>query len=172
MMSQNLLIKNPTFNEQFYGWDYGVYSSKKIERPVAVFDSIKSGQDDNAALSVNIKRNFARGNAKQIYLIQDRIKLKKNKKYKVSFYVKSNVEKDKISVSIGSGSAANGRVLKTKKIPFKGDGSWKKLELPFVAKNWNDKKEVDFKNAAVYFGFNFRDGEYQIDNVIVEQVKK
>ena len=82
------------------------------------------------------------------------------------------MEKDKISVSIGSGSAANGRVLKSEKLSFKGDGTWQKVTLPFVAKNWNPKREVDFKNAAVYFGFNFRDGEYQIDNVVVEQVKK
>lgn len=172
MMSQNLLIKNPTFKEQFYGWDYGVYGSKKNERPIASFAPIRSGKDDNSALSVQIERNFSRGDSKQIYLIQDRIKLKKNKNYKVSFYIKSNVLKDKLSVSIGSGSAANGRILKTKEIIFKGDGSWKKIELPFIAKNWNEKKEVDFKNAALYFGFNFRDGEYQIDNVKVERVKK
>ena len=172
MMSQNLLIKNPTFKGQFYGWDYGVHSKRKIERPIAKYEAISPGQDDNAALAVNIERSFARGQAHQVYLIQDRIKLKKNKNYKVTFFVKSTVPDDKIYVSVGSGSAANGSTLRREKMSFKGDGTWKKLTFKFTAKNWNKKKIVDFKNAAVFFGFNFREGEYQIDNIKVELDKK
>ena len=42
MSSQNLLIKNTSFEEKLYGWDYGVSGSKKFDRPIAKFVTIKN----------------------------------------------------------------------------------------------------------------------------------
>lgn len=171
VFSQNLLIKNTSFEEELYGWDYGVSGSKKFDRPIAKFATIDNARGTEAALNINIEKSFPRGTANQVYLVQDRLKLKKGKKYSLSFYVKSSVGEDQIRVSIGSGSAANGRKAMVEKITFMGDNKWKKISRKFVAKSLDSKKEVEFKNAAIYFGFNFRDGEYQIDKVKVERIK-
>ena len=174
MISQNLLIKNTSFDNDIdlYGWDYGTYGRVKIEKTKASYKIVEdSSDDDNHAVEVSIERSYRRGDPKQVYLIQDRLKLKKKKKYRVTFYVKSTVLEDEVYVSIGSGSAANGRLLKDKKLKFKGDGKWKRLTMTFVAKNTDKKRPTDFKNAAVYFGFNYRKGKYLIDNVKVEEFK-
>lgn len=171
MFSQNLLIKNTSFEEELYGWDYGVSGNKKFDRPIAKFVTIKNGRGTESALSIRVEKSFPTGTTNQVYLVQDRLRLKKGKKYSLSFYIKSAVTEDEVSVSVGSGSAANGRKSMSQKISFLGNNKWQKISLIFIASNLNPKNEVEFKNAAIYFGFNFRDGEYQIDEVNVERVK-
>lgn len=171
MSSQNLLIKNTSFEEKLYGWDYGVSGSKKFDRPIAKFVTIKNGRGTESALSIRVEKSFPTGTANQVYLVQDRLKLKKGKKYSLCFYIKSAVTEDEVFVSVGSGSASNGQKSMLQKISFLGDNKWQKISLTFIASNLNPNNKVDFKNAAIYFGFNFRDGEYQIDEVNVERIK-
>ena len=172
IVSQNLLIKNTSFEEELFGWDYDVYTGSNKKRPKASFVTVKPGKDGKSALSVRVEKHIPKGHPYKVYLIQDRLKLKKGKSYKVTFYAKSSVEQDKIYIAVGSGSITNERRLMERNMHFLGNNQWQELSYTFIAENKIDKKPVDFKNSAIYFGFNFRQGEYLIDNVRVERVKK
>jgi|GEM_PF-3615535 len=178
IFSQNLLIKNTSFEKGLMGWDYGSYGLHNGRGSEASYTIVKPGKNSPSAVKIEVTKSIAKTSdavamASRIYLVQDRIVLKKGKMYKVTFYVKSGVIKDRIYFAVGSGAASNDRKLVEKIIAFHGNNEWQELSYTFKASTAiNSERPVNFKNAAVYFGFDLRYGDFFLDEVTVERVKK
>lgn len=177
IFSQNLLIKNTSFEKALMGWDYGSYGMHNGRGSEASYTIVKPGKNSPSAVKIEVTKSIAKSSdavsmASRVYLVQDRIALKKGKMYKVTFYVKSRVIRDRIYFAVGSGSASNDRKLVEKIIPFNGNNEWQEISHTFKAYNMNSERPVNFKNAAVYFGFDLRYGDFFLDEVTVERVKK
>lgn len=170
VLSQNSLIKNGSFKKKLTSWNYGVHSNENIETLEASFVITDPGKEDKSSLRVRVSNSFPYQGVEKIYLSQDGIKLKKRKTYRVSFYVKSKIKRDQIYVGLGSASSA--RKFSEMNKFFLGNNEWQKLTYTFSDISINYQKSAEYENLVIYFGFNLRDGDYFIDDINVEQVKK
>ncbi len=169
VFSQNLLVTtNTSFKEGTSGWEHGVTSIGDTV-PVADFELVDSGQDDDKALQVKVKVPGDKQFPNQVYLKTSGIKLKKKKKYRLQFYVKSTEYADKVSVTLASGSVENLAILETREIKYKGDDQWIKVSFTFLCKP--GVKSVDYKDLSLYLGFNSRFGKFYVDNFQILPMK-
>ncbi len=168
-----IAIENHSFEYDLNTWDTGVWGNEKDE-PIAFFDTHDSGQEGSSSLKVTVKRNSKEKNGDQIFVKKNGFKLKKGKKYKITFWAKSKAFKDKIMFRVYSdkdtGSSKPWCAVLDKTFEFKSNGKWKKLSYIFTAEPYYDNINVDYKNLAILFGFDKRKGTYLVDNVSLERL--
>ena len=170
LFSQEVIKSNPSFINEFNGWNYGVnLDNHDFHVQDAAFSIVKESNDnDGASCKVKVKISTTSENLNDVYLQNKSIELKKNKIYRICFYVKSDFLKDKVQVSIGSGELSNARYLTTREQKFIGDGSWKKISFTF--KVTKDKKGLDYDNLFFMIGFNHRFGEFYVDDFSMNRI--
>lgn len=165
-------INNNSFKSDLAGWDTVVWGND-FDQPKAFFDISNNGQDDTKALKVSVRKNSKDKKGDQIFVKQNGFRLKKGKKYTISFWVKSRAFDDDIMVRIFSapdtGSDKPWAAVLDKVFEYDGNGSWQKITHTFTAEAIYDT-DPDFKNLAILLGFDRRMGTYLVDNVRLERL--
>ena len=171
--SQNLIEDNSSFKEGISGWDVGVWGSDK-GKPVADISVDDDGHNDNSAIKVKVKQNTKGGKGDQVFVKYPHVQLKKNKRYEISFWIKSKFYDDEVLLTIYSaedtGSSDKWGAVVDRGFPFTGDGKWHKISHTFEVTGLYDMP-VDHKNLCVFFGFDKRKGTFWLDDVSLERVK-
>ena len=162
--SQNFISDNSSFKKGLSSWQFGVASNTN-DTPDAEFEVVEEGQDDDSSCKVKVRINTESFNYNDAYLMYKGIPVKKGKKYRVAFYVKSNRPKDKVMVTIGSGSAPNIQILEDREQAFVGNSEWQKISFAFQASK--NRNNVNFKDLSLFVGFNYRFGTFYVDNFSV-----
>jgi len=145
--------------------------------PDAKFSFSNIGHNDDSCLKVFVRQNTDDNTASKASLDVFGVSLTKNKKYKLSYYIKSRSLKDKIAIVFYSAQSTGGKVSQftpmiTKTMEFKGDGKWTKQEVIFKAVKKNKAgKPLDLKHLALGFGFNTRRGTFYLDDIKIQEVK-
>lgn len=170
---KNVPIENNSFEYGLDSWDTGVWGDEADE-PSALFDIYDSGQEGSKCLKVSIRKNSKDKNGDQVFLKKNGFKLKKNKSYKITFWVKSKAYNDEIVFRVYSGEDTGSSkpwcAVLDKTFEFKGNGKWRKISHTFTAEPFYDNLNVDYKNLALLFGFDKRMGTYLIDNISLERL--
>lgn len=165
-------LVNHSFKSDLSGWDTVVWGND-LDQPRAFFDISTQGQDDSKALKVSIRQNSKNKKGDQIFVKQNGIKLKKGKKYTISFWVKSRAFDDDIMVRVFSapdtGSDKPWAAVLDKTIEYDGNGNWQKITHTFTAEAIYET-DPDFKNLAILLGFDRRMGTYLVDNIQLERL--
>jgi len=145
-------------------------------KPDAKFSFTNVGHNDNSCLKTYIKKNTSDNIASKASLDIFGISLIKNKKYKLSYYIKSRSQKDKIEVTIYSSNKTGGKISKFTPLlitnkEFNGNGKWIKQEIIFTATKKNNSGQLlDVKHLGIGFGFNTRKGTFYFDDIKLEQI--
>jgi len=168
VFSQNLMEKNTSFLSGFSNWKYGV-TGPVDNTPVADFSIVEEGHEGGNACEIKIKIPGDATRLNDVYLQYKGVPIKKGKKYRVAFFIKTTEYTDDILVTLGSGSSPEIEVLEERLMKFKGDNQWHKISFTFIAKK--TRKNVDFKNLSLFLGFNHRFGKFTVDNFSIENIK-
>lgn len=161
MFSQELLLNNASFQKGLASWQFGVASYDE-DMPDAEFEVVNEGYKDESACKIKVKISTQSENYNDVYLMYRGLKMKKGKKYRIAFRIKTNKREDKVQVSLGSGTPPDIQVLESRTMKFGGDNSWKDISFTFVANK--NKPNVDFKDMSLFIGFNHRFGTFYVDN--------
>ena len=165
--SQNLITNNASFESGLTGWEYGV-ASYDGDTPDASFETISEGYNGEGACEVKVKISTSSGNLNEAYLMSKGIKVKKGKKYRVGFRIKSSRRDDKVMVSVGSGTQSDLRIMKDRLMKFVGDNTWRHISFTFEANK--EQADVDFKNMLLLIGFNHRFGTFYVDDFSIKPI--
>ena len=161
VFSQELITNNASFQKGLASWQFGVASYDE-DTPDAEFEIVNEGYEDESACKIKVKISTQSENFNDAYLMYKGLKMKKGKKYRIAFRIKSNTSSDKVKVSFGSGTPPDIQILESRTMKFKGDNSWKDISFTFLASK--DKSNVDFKDMSLFLGFNHRFGTFYVDN--------
>ncbi|GAB1857511.1 hypothetical protein MHTCC0001_23470 [Flavobacteriaceae bacterium MHTCC 0001] len=170
--SQNKLQSSGSFKEGLNTWQYGIWGegNDEPEGYITFQDSGKDAQGGCAKIEVT-KPSISPNKA---VLTSLGVRLAEGKKYKLSFWVKSNTKKASIHVMLysnyQSGSSQPWSSITTRFLPIKGDGAWEKIEMDFTAKAENENTPLDFNAIALSLGFSKYEGTYYVDQVNVEEL--
>jgi len=166
VFSQELISKNPSFQNGLTDWEYGVASlDGGNDVPDAEFTVLNEGHNDSSGCKVKVKISTDSGNLNDVYLVKRSLVLKKGKKYRVRFYIKSNTREDKITTSIGSGTVPDLVLFTNREMKFVGDNEWQKISFTFELPK--SKDNMNYKDLMLMIGFNHRFGEFFVDNFSV-----
>ncbi len=168
VFSQNLMQKNVSFLSGFSNWKYGATSADD-NVPVADFAVVEDGYEGKKACEVKVKIPGDVTKYNDVFLQYQGVPIKKGKKYRVIFHVKTTEYNDDVLVTIGSGSSPKIEVLEERLLKFKGDNKWHKISFTFVAKK--TRKNVDFKDLSLFVGFNHRFGKFIVDEFSIVNIK-
>lgn len=161
VFSQEIISTNPSFEDGLSAWQFGVASYDE-DTPDAEFEVVGEGYKDESACKVKIRISTQSDNLNDAYLMYRGLKMKKGKKYRISFRIKSNTRDDKVLVSFGSGTPPDIQIMESRTMKFVGDNSWKDISYTFQVKK--DQTNVDFKDLSLFVGFNHRFGTFYVDD--------
>lgn len=161
VFSQEQLTSNASFEKGLASWQFGVASYDE-DMPDAEFEVVNEGYKDDSACKIKVKISTQSENYNDVYLMYRGLKMKKGKKYRISFRIKSNKREDKVQVSFGSGTPPDIQVLESRTMKFIGDNSWRDVSYTFQANK--NKPNVDFKDMSLFIGLNHRFGTFYVDD--------
>ena len=167
IFGQGLISSNASFEKGLNSWQFGVASYDE-DLPDAEFEVVEKGYEDESACKIRVKINSQSGNYNDVYLMRRGIELRKGKKYRVSFCIKSGKRSDKVMVSLGSGTPPDIQMLKDRELKFEGDNTWKKISFTFEASK--NLPNVDFDDISLILGFNHRFGVFYVDNFNISNI--
>lgn len=167
LFSQNYVNTNPSFQQNLSGWEYGVIkTTKKVSStPKADFEIAKDLETGDNVLRVKVDIT-TKENPNDVYLLRRGLKLKKGKKYRTNFSIKSTVGEDKFLASIGSGDADNFISLTKRPMKFNGNNEWQRVSFTFEVDKHN--KKVDFNDLCLMVGFNHRYGTFYLKDFSIK----
>ena len=170
--SQNKLQSTTSFEKGLNTWQYGTWGDATDE-PGGFISKESSGQDAlGGCARIQVDKTTKHPN--KIFLRSPGVKLEKGKKYKLTFWVKSDAKNSVINVQFYSdyftGSFRKWGGILSKEMPIKGDNSWEKLSLVFTAKDQFENSPIDYDAVSLSFGFSKYKGTYYIDNVSVLEI--
>lgn len=160
VFSQEMITNNNSFKRELASWQFGVASYDE-DTPDADFEVVNEGFNDESACKVKIRISTQSGNLNDAYLMYRGLKMKKGKKYRVSFRIRSNTRDDKVLISFGSGTPPDLQLLEDREMKFTGDNSWQDISFTFQVRK--DQTNVDFKDLSLFIGFNHRFGTFYVD---------
>ena len=168
----NLIETNNSFTLGGKDWSKGVYEDDDGKPTAKVEADQTTGQDDNQCIKVSIRKS-AKGNPNKVFIQRKDLKLRKNKKYRLTFWVKSRFADDQVRAVLYSGADTGSNkpwaAVLEKMFKFTGDGKWKKQSVEFTAKSFHGVSEPDYGKIYLIFGFNSRRGTFYFDNVTLER---
>lgn len=172
------------WNRDFYNgvdkaWGFQVNTNENDNHPPKAKIDVYQ-KDDNKGTNCAKIRVISTSRSKkahEINLYQKLFDMKKSRKYKVTYMIKSNIgRKDEVFVQILSskftGSKLPFAVYYSKKMEFKGDGGWKKMSFEFetAPAKGSKSEKADVENMILRFGFGSRMGVYYLDTVRVKRI--
>lgn len=161
VFSQEQITSNPSFEKGLASWQFGVASYDE-DMPDAEFEVVNEGYNDDSACKIKVKISTQSENYNDVYLMYRGLKIKKGKKYRISFRMKSNKRQDKVMVSFASGTPPDLQILEDREMKFIGDNTWKDISFTFEASK--NRPNVDFKDISLLIGLNHRFGTFYVDD--------
>ena len=176
-LSQNILGDNTDFSDRDHHWVTGAWGDDNGKPGGDFVISKKAGQDGKSGfLKIKVTEPTVEGDGFKLFAKKENVKLKKKKKYKLTFWVRSQIKKDHVVARIYSGPDTGSKSpwapVMDKSFFFKGDKKWQQMEFVFVAESLYDDKIADFANLVFVIGFDKRVGTYHVDNITIERVKE
>lgn len=164
---KNIIKTNHTFLKKTIDWEKGTWGDERSRPEGAIFSDSTAGHDDKFSVKVKVSK-ATKDDPSKIFLRRKEIKLKKGKKYQLSFWVKSKIADDSVKLLIYSSEETGstkewGGVVDTA-IHFLGDGTWQQVTHIFKAKDKFPGAPADFGSLGISIGFGNRKGICNIDN--------
>lgn len=168
--SQNYISTNNSFQKGLDGWDYGVTNSTDLRDnyPEADFEVVKDFVSQEPVLKVKVKVSTKSENPNDVYLLRRGLKLKKGKKYRINFSIKSTANDDQFLASIGSGYVENFKSLMKRPMKFKGNNEWQKVSFTLQVDKNNPR--IDYKDLCLVIGFNHRFGSFYLKDFVIKDL--
>ena len=173
VQAQNLLEANQSFSEGLRDWENGVWGDEQGEPKGYFKHYTEDGQDDSSSIRVICKKPTKDGQGNKLFLKRSGLKLRRNRTYILTFWLKSRYADDEMYMTIFSGPDTGSKKawggITDQTFKFTGDGQWHKMTHRFTAKSQYPDHPADLKNAAIVFGFDKRKGTYFIDNISLRE---
>ncbi|MEW4924369.1 carbohydrate binding domain-containing protein [Algibacter sp. 2305UL17-15] len=168
--SQNKLQSTDSFQDGLETWQYGTWASETDE-PGGFISAESTGKDAFGG-SARIQVDKTTANPNKIFLRSLGVQLEEGKRYRLSFWVKTDAKDSSINVMLYSdfytGSFNTWGGILSKTLSLQNNNTWENLEIEFEAKSAYKNSPVDFDAIALSFGFAKHKGTYYLDQVSIE----
>ncbi len=157
---------NSDFQMGFQYWDYKTQEASNTDsKPRFFMDITSEGHNDNRSLKVNAVSPTKTKGAFETFIQAEIPPLKKGKKYRLEFWVKTSMEDQFIAYQLYSDQQEFSRFWEQNRIVLEKD-SWEKITKEFIAEG----NKTKLNSPKLRFGFSYSKGVLLVDDITLKRI--